>query len=100
MVSRILPWVYASLWMLYITPPILGAAVGSADTTVRDPASLVNLFIGTTKGGHTFPGVTLPHGMVKVGPDTNSPDNHAGYDGNPDFNFVGFSQMHDDGGQS
>lgn len=35
-----------------------------------EPANLVNLFIGTTKGGHTFPGATLPHGFVKVGMDT------------------------------
>ncbi|CAL1712506.1 unnamed protein product [Somion occarium] len=74
-----------------------GAAVDSSTTSIRDPANLVNLFIGTTKGGHTFPGATLPHGMLKVGPDTNSPDNHAGYDANPIWNFVGFSQMHDDG---
>lgn len=35
-----------------------------------EPANLANLFIGTTKGGHTFPGPTLPHGFVKVGMDT------------------------------
>jgi putative alpha-1,2-mannosidase len=40
----------------------------SIDTA--NPANLVNLFIGTTGGGHTFPGATLPHGMVKVGMDT------------------------------
>ena len=26
------------------------------DATIKDPASLVNLFIGTRNGGHTFPG--------------------------------------------
>ncbi|KAI0771303.1 glycoside hydrolase family 92 protein [Trametes elegans] len=68
-----------------------------ADAPISDPASRVNLFIGTTSSGHAFPGVTLPHGMVKVGMDTDSPDNHAGYDSNPSFNAVGFSQLHDDG---
>ncbi|KAI0296922.1 glycoside hydrolase family 92 protein [Multifurca ochricompacta] len=63
----------------------------------QDPASFVNLFIGTTKGGHAFPGATLPHGMVKVGMDTDSPENHAGYDANPAFLVTGFSQLHDDG---
>ncbi|KAH9934470.1 glycoside hydrolase family 92 protein [Epithele typhae] len=67
------------------------------DTPIPDPASRVNLFIGTTSSGHAFPGVTLPHGMVKVGMDTDSPDNLAGYDSNPGFNAVGFSQLHDDG---
>jgi len=42
---------------------------------ISDPASLVNLFIGTTNGGHVFPGATLPHGMVKAGMDTDSPAN-------------------------
>ncbi|KIP07755.1 glycoside hydrolase family 92 protein [Phlebiopsis gigantea 11061_1 CR5-6] len=66
-------------------------------SSVSDPASLVNLFIGTTNGGHSFPGATLPHGMVKAGMDTDSPGNHAGYDANPTFNVTGFSQLHDDG---
>ncbi|KAI0251580.1 glycoside hydrolase family 92 protein [Lactifluus subvellereus] len=63
----------------------------------QDPASFVNLFIGTTAGGHAFPGATLPHGMVKVGMDTDSPGNHAGYDANTSFLVTGFSQLHDDG---
>ncbi|KAI0365413.1 glycoside hydrolase family 92 protein [Pilatotrama ljubarskyi] len=69
----------------------------SSPTFIRDAASHVNLFIGTTNGGHTFPGATIPHGMVKVGMDTDSPGNHAGYDANPVFNATGFSQLHDDG---
>ncbi|OCH84461.1 glycoside hydrolase family 92 protein [Obba rivulosa] len=64
---------------------------------ISDPASLVNLFIGTTNGGHVFPGATLPHGMAKVGMDTDSPGNQAGYDADPQFNVTGFSQLHDDG---
>ena len=40
-----------------------------------DPSALVNLFIGTTNGGHSFPGATIPHGMIKVGLDTDSPGN-------------------------
>ncbi|TFK78035.1 glycoside hydrolase family 92 protein, partial [Polyporus arcularius HHB13444] len=68
-----------------------------ADVPIPDPASRVNLFIGTTSSGHAFPGVTLPHGMVKVGMDTDSGDNHAGYDANPNFSATGFSQLHDDG---
>ncbi|KAH9934467.1 glycoside hydrolase family 92 protein [Epithele typhae] len=64
---------------------------------VADAASRVNLFVGTTNGGHVFPGATIPHGMVKVGMDTDSPGNHAGYDANPIFNATGFSQLHDDG---
>ncbi|KAG1749718.1 glycoside hydrolase family 92 protein [Suillus paluster] len=69
----------------------------SRNTTITDPASYVNVFIGTTNGGHVFPGATLPHGMVKVGLDTDSPGNQAGYDANSTFNATGFSQLHDSG---
>ncbi|KAI0752421.1 glycoside hydrolase family 92 protein [Daedaleopsis nitida] len=79
---------------------VLSSAVGTdapgADF-VRDAASHVNLFVGTTGGGHVFPGANVPHGMVKVGMDTDSPGNHAGYDADPTFNVTGFSQLHDDG---
>ncbi|PIL28599.1 hypothetical protein GSI_08641 [Ganoderma sinense ZZ0214-1] len=68
-----------------------------ADVPIPDPASRVNLFIGTTNTGHAFPGVTVPHGMIKVGMDTDSGNNHAGYDANPNTSATGFSQLHDDG---
>ncbi|KAK2466575.1 hypothetical protein APHAL10511_001437 [Amanita phalloides] len=64
---------------------------------ITDPAQYVLPFIGTTNGGHVFPGATIPHGMVKVGMDTNSPENQAGYDGNPAYQATGFSQLHDSG---
>ncbi|KAI0033572.1 glycoside hydrolase family 92 protein [Vararia minispora EC-137] len=60
-------------------------------------SSFVNLFIGTANNGHVFPGATLPHGMVKVGMDTNSRNNQAGYDADPKYSVTGFSQLHDDG---
>jgi putative alpha-1,2-mannosidase len=40
---------------------------------VTNPANAVDVFVGTTKGGHVFPGPTIPHGFVKVGMDTDSP---------------------------
>ena len=59
MVSHLLPWVYTALHALYTVPFVSSAAVAPTpdDGLVRDPVSLVNLFIGTTKGGHTFPGI-------------------------------------------
>ncbi|EKM57353.1 glycoside hydrolase family 92 protein [Phanerochaete carnosa HHB-10118-sp] len=73
------------------------SAPTQTSASIASPASLVNLFIGTTNGGHVFPGATLPHGMTKAGMDTDSPGNQAGYDANPTFNVTGFSQLHDDG---
>ncbi|EJD01967.1 glycoside hydrolase family 92 protein [Fomitiporia mediterranea MF3/22] len=67
----------------------------SSALNLSDPLSLVNVFIGTTNGGNVFPGATVPHGMVKVGMDTDSPQ--AGYDANSTFNATGFSQLHDSG---
>ncbi|KAJ7597790.1 glycoside hydrolase family 92 protein [Mycena floridula] len=75
----------------------LALFAGTVASAVVDPLSYVNLFIGTENGGHTFPGANVPHGMVKVGMDTDSPGNHAGYDGNPIYNVTGFSQLHEAG---
>ncbi|KAJ7214338.1 glycosyl hydrolase family 92-domain-containing protein [Mycena pura] len=78
---------------------VLAAATARAATTAAsgfDPLKHVNLFIGTVNGGNTFPGATVPHGMIKVGMDTDG-DNFAGYDGRPQFNVTGFSQLHQSG---
>ncbi|KAJ7051298.1 glycoside hydrolase family 92 protein [Mycena amicta] len=75
---------------------VLLAAVRVAAAATFDPLQHVNLFIGTVNGGNTFPGATVPHGMVKVGMDTDG-DNFAGYDGRPEFNVTGFSQLHQSG---
>ncbi|KAF8832765.1 hypothetical protein HHX47_DHR1001504 [Lentinula edodes] len=69
----------------------------TADPLIPNPADYVLPFIGTTNGGHVFPGATLPHGMVKAGLDTNSPGNQAGYDADPQYDAIGFSQLHDSG---
>ncbi|KAJ4489178.1 glycoside hydrolase family 92 protein [Lentinula lateritia] len=69
----------------------------TADPFIPNPADYVLPFIGTTNGGHVFPGATLPHGMVKAGLDTNSPGNQAGYDADPQYDAIGFSQLHDSG---
>ncbi|KAI0703899.1 glycoside hydrolase family 92 protein [Cerioporus squamosus] len=80
-----------------VTASAAQASSSASGAFIQDAASHVNLFVGTTNGGHVFPGATIPHGMVKVGMDTDSPGNHAGYDANPIFNVTGFSQLHDDG---
>ncbi|EIW86530.1 glycoside hydrolase family 92 protein [Coniophora puteana RWD-64-598 SS2] len=72
-------------------------ASNATNSTISDPSSYVNVFIGTTNGGHVFPGATLPHGLIKAGMDTDSPGNQAGYDANATYNATGFSQLHDEG---
>jgi predicted alpha-1,2-mannosidase len=47
-------------------------------------------------GGNTFPGVSLPFGMVKLGPDVFT--GHDSYSGDAQGgNFTGFSMMHESG---
>lgn len=51
---------------------------------------------GSIGGGNTFPGVTRPLGMIKLGPDLyNGRDSYSGYQ--PDGNFIGFSMLHESG---
>ena len=55
----------------------------------------VNVFIGTGGHGHTFPGATLPHGMVQLSPDTRlfGWDACSGYYYG-DTSIMGFSHTH------
>ena len=62
---------------------------------VVDPASYVDPFIGTGGHGHTFPGATVPFGMVQFSPDTrmNDWDGCSGYH-TTDHTILGFSTTH------
>ena len=42
----------------------------SCDPANEKKHSLVNPFIGTGGHGHTYPGATVPFGMVQLSPDT------------------------------
>ncbi|MBO9872473.1 MULTISPECIES: GH92 family glycosyl hydrolase [Xanthomonas] len=55
----------------------------------------VDVFIGTGGHGHTFPGATLPFGMVQLSPDTYNADWDAcsGYHAD-DSSIMGFSHTH------
>ena len=67
-----------SLSLLLMT----GAGGGCAAAATQDPGarsalldskdafSAVDPFIGTEGGGHTFPGATVPFGMIQLSPDT------------------------------
>ncbi len=61
----------------------------------QDVAKYVDPFIGTGGHGHTFPGPTLPFGMVQLSPDTRL----RGWDGCSGYHFsdnviYGFSHTH------
>lgn len=61
----------------------------------EDLVRYVNPFIGTGGHGHTFPGATVPFGMVQLSPDTRTEgwDACAGYHYS-DTTILGFSHTH------
>lgn len=66
-----------------------------AKNVEKSAYDLVNPFIGTGGHGHTFPGATLPFGMVQLSPDTRLTgwDGCSGYH-NTDSIIFGFSHTH------
>ncbi len=60
-----------------------------------DYAKWINPFIGTGGHGHTFPGATMPFGMVQLSPDTriDNWDGSSGYHYSDDI-IYGFSHTH------
>ncbi|MDX1462940.1 MAG: GH92 family glycosyl hydrolase, partial [Marinirhabdus sp.] len=61
----------------------------------RELTTFVNTFIGTGGHGHTYPGATLPFGMVQLSPDTRLDgwDGCSGYHYSDDY-IYGFSHTH------
>ncbi len=67
----------------------------TASAQTRDFTRHVNPFIGTGGHGHTFPGATMPFGMVQLSPDTriDNWDGSSGYHYSDDI-IYGFSHTH------
>ncbi|MGN6510016.1 MAG: GH92 family glycosyl hydrolase [Chitinophaga sp.] len=78
-------------WLLALA---LGLAT-AAHAQQTDYASKVNPFIGTGGHGHTYPGPSMPFGMVQLSPDTHL----KGWDGCSGYHYsdslmYGFSHTH------
>jgi predicted alpha-1,2-mannosidase len=73
---------------------LAGASVAKT-TEPGDLLGLVNIFWGTGGHGHTYPGATVPFGMVQLSPDTYNDDWDwcSGYH-NSDDTIMGFSHTH------
>lgn len=69
--------------------------IGCARHRTSGILDLVNPFIGTDGHGHTYPGASLPFGMVQLSPDTrkDSWDGCSGYHYS-DSTILGFSHTH------
>jgi len=84
---------YLSRNVLFIYLFILVSAVNGQES--RPLTTFVNPFIGTGGHGHTYPGVSLPFGMVQLSPDTRL----DGWDGCSAYHasdsvIFGFSHTH------
>lgn len=83
-----------TIYKLFLTA--LTSVFISSDIFSQSPAQYVNQFIGTGGHGHTFPGATVPFGMVQLSPDTRidgSWDGCGGYHYSDSVVF-GFSHTH------
>ena len=71
------------------------AEAAGQKTAGQNPLELVNIFWGTGGHGHTYPGATVPFGMVQLSPDTYNDDWDwcSGYH-DSDTSIMGFSHTH------
>ena len=81
----------ACVWALTVFCCVASASISSqAQSSAASPFDSVDTRIGTAGGGNTFPGATLPFGMVQWSPDTNT-DAWYKYD---EKAILGFSLTH------
>jgi len=76
---------------------VLSLLIGCQQNKEKKPIDYVDVFIGTKSPGHTYPGATLPFGMVQLSPDTQNSYVDwaacAGYEYS-DSSILGFSHTH------
>lgn len=79
-----------------ITVLFLLVLISSGIVAQPGPASYVNPFVGTGGHGHTYPGATLPFGLVQLSPDTRIGSDWDGCGGYhyDDSLIYGFSHTH------
>jgi len=83
-----------------------GCAAAAGNARAATPAEVgaaayeaVDVFIGTGGEGHTYPGATVPYGMVQLSPDTRIQPRKDGYGWAAGYRYddttiVGFSHTH------
>ncbi|MCW4456437.1 GH92 family glycosyl hydrolase [Flavobacterium sp. MXW15] len=84
-------------WLLALA--VLAGAAVAGDGVGERAVAAVDPFIGTGGEGHTYPGATVPHGMIQLSPDTQIKSRKEGYGWaagyrHDDRTIVGFSHTH------
>jgi predicted alpha-1,2-mannosidase len=75
------------------------SAMAASPAANESAYAAVNPFIGTGGEGHTYPGATVPYGMVQLSPDTRIQSRKNGYGWAAGYRYddstiVGFSHTH------
>ena len=65
-----IPWMRAAVGICAVACLWPQATRSEQPPSPRERLALVDPFIGTGPDGHTFPGATVPFGMVQLSPDT------------------------------
>src|SRR4051794_30694875 len=73
-VSAVLAGAVGAVLVATLAPVVPAAAAPVVVPLVDDPASYVDPFIGTTRGGNTWPGATRPFGMIAWSPTSTTGD--------------------------
>ena len=81
--------------MAAILGTLFAACTFLSGNVAQNPTDLVNPLVGSDGHGHTFPGPTVPFGMVQLSPDTRTDtwDGSSGYHYS-DKKILGFSHTH------
>ncbi len=95
MVSRLAWYIINRECMKRIVCIFICSCLASLAFAQKDYTKLVNPFIGTGGHGHTYPGATMPFGMMQLSPDTRMAD----WDGSSGYHYsdsliYGFSHTH------
>ena len=82
-------------FILLLTILMLGCQSNKQSSSLLSSTSYVDPMIGTGGHGHTFPGATLPFGMIQLSPDNGI----SGWDWCSGYHFsdsitIGFSHLH------
>ncbi|KRG66559.1 sugar hydrolase [Stenotrophomonas terrae] len=91
--------------LLVLAATVATSSLAPSSAMAASPAaneaaySAVNPFIGTGGEGHTYPGATVPYGMVQLSPDTRIQSRKDGYGWAAGYRYddstiVGFSHTH------
>jgi len=87
-------------WILILVfLPFIFLSCKQRDRAVEDLCRYVNPFIGTGTYGHTYPGPSVPFGMIQPGPETNTRYFRQSYKWCAGYHFddstiMGFSHTH------